>query len=348
MMNFMGRPARRAVAVLGWLLALGLLASCGGGTEQITPFEPKRMLVLGDEMSVLTPAPLPGRKYSPNVLNSDNTALDCSSRRIWHQFVAEEYNFSYVECNPNDKPNNNAKIYAEVGAKVSDLPAQLARARLENEGEWSNTDLFMVLIGANDVLDLYENVYLANPTSATHDAVINELQQRGVRLAKFINQLTRADQGDVTGPKLIVSTMPLMNLTPYAIQQANLHPNLNVRGELKDFSNAFNTAMRAGDTNDGKNGIFNDGRFIGLIELDGILQAGVNDPGQYGLTNITQAVCAVELPDCTVSGTDSTQGTLVNGGNAETWLWASDLWMGWTAHRRLGDFARGRALGNPF
>jgi hypothetical protein len=29
-------------------------------------------------------------------------------------------------------------------------------------------------------------------------------------------------------------------------------------------------------------------------------------------------------------------------------LWASDLWMGPTAHLNLGNFARGRATDNPF
>ena len=286
-----------------------------------------------------------GRKYAVNTLNSDNTSLDCGTRRIWHQQVADEYNFGYLECNPSGLLNNAAKIYAAPGAKTEDLIAQLARARLENAGEWSNTDLFTVLVGANDVIDLYENVYLANPGSDSYNAVIAMLRARGIGLARFINELTR---GEVSGPKVIVSTIPLMNLTPYAIKQAALHPDLNVRGVLQDFSTTFNTAMRAGDSRNGFSGIINDGRFIGLVELDGILQAGVDNPGNYGLTNVTQGVCAVELPNCVVSGTDSTQGTLVPNGNADTWLWASDLWIGTTAQLRLGSFARGRALGNPF
>lgn len=338
-MNNMGRWARRAVAGLGAVLALGLLASCGGGTEQITPFEPQRLLVLGDEMSVLTPAPLRGRKYSTNALNDDNTALDCVARQIWHQVVAYEYDFTYDECNPQLLTDNKAKIYAAAGAKTEDLIAQLERAALEN-GPFSSTDLFTVLVGANDVLDLYERLYVPNPTSDTVDAINALLQARGVALGQFINKLTRADVGDVNGPKLIVSTIPLMNLTPYAIKQAALFPTANVRNVLQTFSKTFNTAMRVT--------IVNDGRFIGLVELDGILNAAVSNPGNYGLVNVTQGVCAVELPDCTVSGTDSTQGTLVPNGNANTWLWASDLWIGSTAQARLGSFARGRALGNPF
>jgi phospholipase/lecithinase/hemolysin len=127
--------------------------------------------------------------------------------------------------------------------------------------------------------------------------------------------------------------MPLMNLTPYARQQALDRPGVPVLNALSDFSQAFNTAMRVT--------IVNDGRFIGLVELDAILNAGVNNPSRYDLSNVTQAVCAVALPDCDTN-------TLVAGGDAATWLWASELWMGPTAHLNLGNFARGRANGNPF
>ena len=53
------------------------------------------------------------------------------------------------------------------------------------------------------------------------------------------------------------------------------------RNVLLNFSNAFNTAMRVN--------IINDGRFIGLVELDALLNAGVSDPARYGLTNVTNA-----------------------------------------------------------
>jgi hypothetical protein len=313
------------------LLWLALLASCGGGTEQITPFAPQRLLVLGDEMSVLTKDLPQGRKYSVNALQADGATLDCVARPLWHQAVAYAFGFAYEECNPNNVAAPAAKVYAKEGAKVDDLVTQLAKAVDANGGNsFGNTDLFTVLVGANDVLDLYQNVYLPNPTTDTYNAVINELQARGRRLGQFVNDLTRVD---VAGPKVIVSTIPLMNLTPYALQQAIARPDAGVLNALNQFSQTFNTAMRVT--------IVNDGRFIGLVELDAILNAGVDNPSRYGLTNIAQAVCAVALPDCSTN-------TLVTNGNATTWLWASDLWMGSTAHLNLGNFARGRATGNPF
>ena len=182
--------------------------------------------------------------------------------------------------------------------------------------------------------DLYRTQYVPDAvaypnytTNPTYQAVMAELQARGARLGQQINELT------ALGPKVILSTMPLMNLTPFALQEAIDKQDPTVRDVLLDFSNQFNTAVRVN--------IINDGRWIGLVELDALLNAGVTSPPSYGLTNVIAGVCAVALPNCNTN-------TLVSGGNATTWLWASDLWMGSTAHLNLGNFARGRALGNPF
>jgi hypothetical protein len=80
-----------------------------------------------------------------------------------------------------------------------------------------------------------------------------------------------------------------------------------------------------------------------LVELDALVNAGFNDPTRYGLVNTLQPACAVDPPNC-----NNVPADLVPSGNAVTWLWASELWMGPTAHINLGNFARGRALDNPF
>jgi outer membrane lipase/esterase len=333
--------ALRALRGGAALLLAALLAACGGGTEQIEPFEPRRMIVLGDEMSVLTKEGVPGRRYSVNGVQSDGVTLDCTERPIWHQRVASSFDFVYAECNPNNR-SVAAKIYAAPAAKVADMPGQLAAARLEN-GQFSNTDLFTLLVGTNDVVEVFQNIYLADPTGTGFNAGMAELRRRGVRLAAFVNELTRANVGDVNGPKIVLSTIPRIDQTPYGRNQAAAYPGLGVSNTLSQFSQAFNTALRAGDSANGFAGIVNDGRFIGLVELDALINAGFNDPQAYGLTNTLNPVCAVPLPDCY-----NNSASLVPGGDADSWLWASDLWMGSEAHGRLGNFARSRARDNPF
>jgi len=313
---------------LALAVGLGALASCGGGTEQIEPFAPTRMLVFGDEMSVLTNEVPRGRRYSVNGLDA-NGNIECTLRPLWTQILASTYLFAFEECNTVGVAVPQAKIYARPGDQSIDFEAQLAAARAAAGGAFSNTDLATVLIGANDVLDLYQNQYLPNPTAATAANITAELQMRGTRLGQQINALTQE------GPRVILSTIPLMGLTPYALREVINSGDAQRAALLTNFSNTFNTAMRVN--------IVNDGRFIGLIELDALLNAGVNNPAQYGLVNVTQGVCAVELPNCTTNTLVTTDANA-----ASTWLWASDLWMGTVAHLNLGNFARGRALNNPF
>lgn len=327
----MGKRARRAV--MG-VLVLGLLASCGGGTEQITPFEPTRYIAFGDEMSVLTKEAPVGRKYTVNAVGSDGVSPDCAANTstqpslLWTQVLGNTFGFVFAECNPANL-GVTAFSYAAPGAKADDFAAQVAEARVVH-GAFGCNDLMSVLIGANDVIDLYETVYVPNPTPATATAVSNELSARGARVGQVVTALTANN-----GPNVIVSTIPLMSVTPYALQQAIARPGINAVNVLNQFSNAFNTALRTH--------IPNDGTRWGLVELDALLNAAVNNPGGYSLVNITQAVCTVDLPDC-----ENVAADLVPNGNAYTWLWASDRWIAWQAHARLGNFARSRARDNPF
>lgn len=330
-MKSIGNRARRALQGLATGMALVLLASCGGGTEQITPFDPTRYIVFGDEMSYLT---ADGRKYTVNALDSNGLpgcSINTSSQpsRIWVQVLGSGLGFRFAECNVNNL-EVNAFMFSAPGAKVDDFVNQVAAARLAH-GPFGCHDMMSVLLGANDVIDLFENVYLASPTQGTANQVANELAARAARLGRAIADLT-ADNG----PNFIVSTIPLMNLTPYARQMASDYPNANVANVLNQLSSSFNTSLR---TN-----IPNDGSRWGLVELDALLNAGFNNPGTYNLSNVKDAAC-----DAVTWGTaDCTTNTLVDGANANNWLWASNLWMGWRAHLNLGDFARNRAQGNPF
>lgn len=333
-MDSMGNRARRALQGLASGLALVLLAACGGGTEQITPFEPTRYIVFGDEQSVLTADVPLGRKYTVNALDSNGAigcAINTSSQPslIWTQILGATYNFVFAECNPSALPVT-AFTYAAAGAKADDFAAQVAQARAVH-GSFGCHDMMSVLIGANDVVDLFENVYLLSPTPETANAVVAELSARATRVGQIVAQITANN-----GPAFIVSTAPQMELTPYARAQSLAHPNANVIGVLDQFSTAFNTALRTT--------IPNDGTRWGLVELDSLLNAGATNPGGYGLTNVVDAACTPATwgtPDCTTN-------TLVPNANTSTWLWASNKWMGWVAHFNLGNFARSRAQGNPF
>ena len=54
MKRIQGGAGRNGRVLLLALAVSAALAGCGGGTEQIEPFKPERMITFGDESSVIT------------------------------------------------------------------------------------------------------------------------------------------------------------------------------------------------------------------------------------------------------------------------------------------------------
>jgi len=309
----LGRRARQALLCAAALVAL---AACGGGTSQFEPFVPTRFFAFGDETSLLLPD---GRKFTVNALKTDGT-IDCAANPLWVQEVANIYNFAFAECNPNGQAATQAKMFAALGAKADDLKSQIDEQ--VSLGGFSSTDLVTVMIGTNDVLDLYQQF-----PALTQTALGDELRARGTRLADQVNRLVQL------GAKVIVSTVPDMGLTPYALAQRAANTDTDRAALLTQLTAEFNRGMRVN--------ILQDGRYIGLVLADEWGQAAVASPGSYGLNNVTAPVCAVELPGCS-------SDTLVPDGNVTTWLWANDTLLSAGGQARLGNLAVARARNNPF
>ncbi|MCB1998914.1 MAG: esterase [Burkholderiaceae bacterium] len=309
------RPLGRAVRPLIGAVAAALLASCGGGTSQIEAFVADRLVVFGDETSALTPD---GRSYSVNAIT--DSVLDCEAQPIWVQSLAAIYGLTFAECNPDDVTSPQAFMRAVAGARVTDVTAQVD-AQLTGDGVAGNT-LVTMLAGTNDVLDLY-----AAFPDTTRAELLTQARARGAQLAVEVNRLVAA------GARVIVSTAPDVGLTPYALAEKAAHTDTDRAALLTALTSEFNAGLRTT--------VLNDGRYIGLVLADEMVQAMTISPSSFGLGNIKDAACAVALPDCTTE-------TLVTGADAATWLWADDLRLAFNGQNRLGILAVSRARNNPF
>lgn len=324
--------ASRLSRTLAAAAVAALVVACGGGTSQIEPYVAKRVLVFGDETSVLTPAgPQPefdsagavgpdgvsGRKYSVNAVDG-NGAVSCTAEPIWVQTVASLYGIVFAECNPNAVADPQGKMFARVGAKTTDIATQIDA--LVASGGAAAGDLATVLVGANDVIELY-----AQYPARTETELKAELRARGVALGVQINRLVDL------GVRVIVATAPDIGLSPFALAESAADPD---RSRLiTAMISEVNAGMRIT--------ILNDGRFIGLVLADEMVQAMVKVPTSFALTNATAAACAVALPDCLPS-------TLAADAASATWLWADSRRLAYVGHQRLGLLAEARARGNPF
>jgi len=159
----LARPARRMVQALA-LGGLALLASCGGGTSQVEVFQPLRYFAFGDEDSTLEAN---GRKWGVNALD-ESGRLACGGEPIWVQQVASAYGFAFAECNPNFVTDTNARMLARAGAKAADVTAQV-EAQVA-AGGFRARDLATVMIGANDILELYRKYPARSRESLLADA----------------------------------------------------------------------------------------------------------------------------------------------------------------------------------
>lgn len=319
-------PLRQGLAAVATLFVLAGLASCGGG-GQVVPFDPDRILAFGDELSVIRSD---GTKYSVNAFRitdatttpptESTTETDCTRNPVWVQTVATTFGLAFDRC-LGSATTASGQVLAQPGHKVADLPAQIAAVQGAALGE---SDLAVVMIGMNDILELY-----ARYPTASRDTLIDEARARATSLGNQINALAQS------GPAVVVLTVPDLGLTPYARQQNTDTGDATRSALLTALTSAFNNRMSVT--------LVNDGRLIGLVYADIETQNMARFPATFSLTNVLDSACLGTAlpPACTTS-------TLVTGATSAGYLWAGPLLLGPTGQARLGTVAASRARNNPF
>jgi hypothetical protein len=310
------------------VVALGLAAlmsACGGSaTGAIQAFKPDRMMVLGDELSVLLPD---GRKYGVNAFAPGTSTIDCVTQPLWVQSVATVFGLTFAQCNPNAVAVTAAQMYAQPGAKAADVGAQIDRALAA--GAFSETQIITMYFGLNDVLELY-----AQYPARSQDVLKAEARARGVALGLQVNRVARS------GPAVLLVSAPDLGLAPFGAAETAAKPEpsgMPTRAKfLSELTDSFNAGLRVT--------IINDGRLIGLVSSDQMVR-DIQPPFNtfFGFNNLTTPMCRAGAlpPNC---GTD----TLVEGADIGTWGYATDKLFGPALQARLGQIAASRAVRNPF
>ena len=323
--------------VLAGALALSLVA-CGGSVTRVSTFKAKRLIVFGDEYSLLDDSTEEGnaRHYSINALDDGGSTVQCAStsQRLWVQSLADLYGLTFAECNPDGvaSASINAFMRAAYGAKAQDVYDQVVAFEEDLQGGFSSHDMATVLVGLHDVLEVFTNDDLY-PTQADKEA---ELTARGERVAQAVNRIAGH------GTRVLVSTVADVAYTPYA--QAL---GADVQARLKEMTKAFNNGLSAA--------LLNDGTKIGLLYLNELFDTYYKS-SKY---EHTEMACDVDHRnhDVHAAGLVQTQGdllncttaTLSNGASLTTYLWADALrFNGMVIQHQLGLKARSVAATNPF
>lgn len=316
----------------GMAAMAALLASCGGGTSNgLVAFVPARILVFGDQASVIT---ADGSKYTINEVNADGS-VNCVSNPIWTQALANSYGLVFPQCpGTSTAAAPSSRILAKAGATAGgssdiDLVQQVTRQLelpADAGGGIASNDMVTVFIGVNDIVAAYET-FEAGAISEAEAIALAE--QAGVAIATQVNRIADA------GGRVIISTVPNVGVTPYARAKG-----ATAMAWLTKLTERVNGKLLIT--------INNDGRKIGLIELNPYLFAAVGPPPGYGYVNVKDAAC---VPPDTLQCTTSTLTTDPVSGipaTATSWLWASTLQLSPQGHAQLGNLAATRAHNQPF
>ncbi len=299
--------------------AAALIAGCGGGTSQIEPFAPTRVIAFGDESGAVLQS---GKKYTINGLNADTKLIDCKLNPVWSQILAGGYNFVYPQCNSDFVALPQGIMYAAAGTKVADVRDKIDQ-HLSNDG-FTAKDMVAISVGVNDILELYRQF-----PAVSRDSLINEAKARGKMLADQANRIANANG------RVLIATIFDLGLTPFGQKEKLLQTDIDRAVFLDDLSTAFNISMRLN--------LLNDGRLIGLVLVDETIQQIARFPSAFSYTNVTQAACRSD-----VAPQDCTTDTLLSDANQTAWLWAGDTLLSPAGQQRIGTMFLARARNNPF
>lgn len=344
-------------------LSAALLSACGGGTSQVDPFQPTRLIALGDENSAFFAATdasgkPDGFRYTINDRATATTTGQCRLLPTAIQRLATlHYGLVFEECNvAGATPSAFALARPQARVEGADgLAAQLARISGSALGA---NDMVTVWIGSNDVVALYEQVAGGTMTAA---AAVAEAQRLGRVVAAQVNAVIG------TGARAMVLTIPNLGLSPYARAAASAGAaacafssgaerykdvDMGACALMGALSWDFNAELR---TN-----LLNDGRKVGLVLPDEIVAVATKSPSSFlsSPANAAAPACAVttggsaaEVADalraCTTTNLVTPSGTSASTG-PRTHLWASDRHLGPVAHELIGNQAASRAVENPF
>jgi phospholipase/lecithinase/hemolysin len=320
----------RRSSLVGALVAAAIVAGCGGG-QQVQQFIPSRIVVLGDENSLLVDlGDHNARKYSVNALDdTDNTLFACKGLPLWIQVLGGNYGITYQECNtPNPIANPIGRMRAALNAHVADIAGQVAAQNAESP--LNSGDFVTVLVGQHDILDAYAQYPTVGEAELTAD-----LEAIGTQLGQQVNLITD------TGAKVLLSTVFNQGITPFAAAEKAANADTDRAALLQRLTDRFNAAMR--------NTIVNDGHKIGLILTDEYFNTIYTTVNGGGFTNVVAAACDLTQSQLVPpSSLDCTSLTLVSGATVTNYLWADSIHLSGAAQLQLGQIAVTRASNNPF
>jgi len=251
---------------------------------------------------------------------------ECDASPIWVKGVARSFGLGFGEQTGCAGDGAGATNYAQPGAKVADVIADLA----DNRGAMRDGVLVTVMVGQNDIVEQYNLVKDAGFTNDAIEDAESVLRERGLDLASAIKGVTG------TGAKVILVKTPNLKRSPFAIAEG--------RGDVLDrLSEALNQAVYVNPE------ISRLGRSIAGVDTNEVVLANTTTSGYTNEVAACDAGALFDPADSTlVEDIDDmprvcSTFTLKSGINPSAYVWATPRHLGPGAHSYIGSVAFNRA-----
>ncbi len=294
----------RVAASVAAMVALVLLASCGGGTTTESALVPSRAIAFGD--GVADVGQDGGKVYS----------VKDGSLTTWVQEVAANYGVSITA------QSAGGQGWARGNARIALKPDAAGVATTLTVNEQVDAFLASNSIGSNDVIflsagtsDLLAQTAAVIAGSISPDQGVANMQAAAKALGAIASRLS-----DAGAKHVVVAGLYDMGRSPYAASTGQTTFMANA-------SLAFNTALLIDMVNLGANVLY--------VDTPYQYNLYINQPSSYGFTNATTAACTTSADACTPS-------TIVAGADYNSYVFADGIYATPITQRRFGDVAFSR------
>jgi outer membrane lipase/esterase len=302
-MSFSFARSVRLVVLALATTALALLAACGGSSTIEQPFQPQRVVAMGDGLADV--GQVAGVRYTVN----DGTV------NTWVQQVAASYGLGLTaqSAGGQDWARGNARVAAKpdaVGNTATLTIAEQIDAFLASGGVQAN-DLILLDSGISDM------VFQAQELSAgriTEAQLIDNLNTAAIAMADQARRLVNAGAKNV-----MVAGVYDLGSSPFA-------KKLGLSTVLSNATVKYNEALLVKLYN------YNLGGKVLYAEVARRYANIVSTPATYGLSNVVDAACAGSAATCTPT-------TLAAGADYAKYLFADDRYPTPAVQRTVGDYA---------
>jgi outer membrane lipase/esterase len=308
---------------LGAMVIAAVLSGCGSGSI-VSPFQPTRIVVLGDGMSDVGQLGTT-RRYTVNDSSSNNWALEFA--------VGYGLTVSPQASGGQGYAQGNARITSAVDAAGGSAPSVTQQVSTYlAQGTPLAGDLILINGGAGDVV---AQMTAYKSGAITEAAMAVAVAQAGTELGKQIRRLVNAG-----AQRVVIAGMPNLSKTPWATA-------IGETVRLSSLSIALNDALLSE--------VWDMGTHVFFVDMAYYVNIVTAAPA-----NTLGAGAVATTPVCTSADAATTNGigtgvgqvnsslctttTLISGANHNVYVFADALHFTPAMHRLMAAYARLKVL----